>query len=178
MNSKKQKETNSFLIKKEILYQYFLTGNSSLQESKTNPRRQNAVTPSTTNVNINPEIIEKLETLIKLPFVEQDEKESISNVCFANSLEVRDDFKNSFSAVDVLHYAYAVFYASAGLGKFENLENEETFNVVYPTGSEMFWKVAELGKKLRQEIQSSLPSNQQHDTSLHNILCEIRTIIK
>lgn len=176
MYSKKQKETNSFSIKKEILYHYFKTGDSSLQESKTNPSRQNAVTPSKTNVDINPEVIQKIESLINLPFAL--DVEDISNVCFANSPEVRDDFKTSFNMVDVLHYAYAVSYATSGLEDFENLDKGDTFNVVYPTDSDIFWQVVELGKRLKQEIKSSLPSNQQHDTALHNILGEIRTIIK
>lgn len=174
MNSKNPKETKSFSIKKELLYHYFKTGNSSLQEIKID----NFQTPSKNNFDITPEIIEKFETLIKLPFVEEEEKEDISNVCFANSLEVRDDFKNSFSTADVLYYAYAIFYASAGLEKFENLDDGETFDVLYPKDLDMFWQVTELAKRLRQEIRSSLPSNQQHDTALHNILGEIRLIIK
>ena len=171
-----KKETKTFTIEKKILYQYFKTDHSSLGEIKIDSLQHNDQTPSKNKFTIKPEVIKEIETLIKLPFVE--EQDDISNLCFANSLEVRDAFKASFSTVDILHYAYAVFYASVELEGFEDLNKEDTLNVVYPTDSDMFWKVTQLAKRLRQDIQSSLPSHKQHDTALINILGEIRSIIK
>ena len=175
-NMSLKKEPKTFIVQKEILYQYFKTGNSGLQQTKIRSLQHNYQTTPKNKFAINPEVIKEIETLIELPFAE--EQEDINNVCFANSLEVRDDFKVSFSTLDILHYTYAVFYASAGLQDFENLDTQDTVEVVYPTDSDMFWHVTQLAKRLKQKIQSSVRSHKQHDTALHNILGEIRSIIK
>ena len=72
MSMKKQPKT--FTIQMEILYQYFKTGNSSLQETKIRSLQNNDQTPPKNKFAINPKVIEEIQTLIKLPFAEEQEE--------------------------------------------------------------------------------------------------------
>lgn len=57
-------------------------------------------------------------------------------VCFANSAEVRPEYRQSFTAEDVLHYIYCALNSQPGAA------------IPYPENSESFWELAEKGKRL------------------------------
>lgn len=91
------------------------------------------------------DIFKTIETIIQLPF----EKENFQSgaVCFANSEELRDDFKLHFTTYDVVNYVYGVLWQT------DLNENRNTFTdlkIPFPKTVNFFWKYAEIGKKFRQ----------------------------
>jgi hypothetical protein len=70
-----------------------------------------------------------------------NEKE-VGNVCFANNNEVRSEFKQSFSLIDLFDYIYAFTHSS---------NYRETFKIIIPTENDIFWEVVKMGSNLRKE---------------------------
>lgn len=74
-------------------------------------------------------------------------KDPEGNVCMANNKEVRPEFRQNFSVIDILDYMYAISYSL----NFR-LTGEEfvKINLQYPKDSETFWELAELGLQLKR----------------------------
>lgn len=78
------------------------------------------------------------------------EKEPEGTVCYLNNPEVRADYKFTFTRLDVLDYIYAVMLSRSFREKYTAIDGKEFPSVPFPRNSETFWKVVELGGKLRQ----------------------------
>ena len=98
--------------------------------------------------NLNPEIVKEIAKGLGLSFV--NEKETESNVCFANSEEVRPEFKQSFAPIDLLDYIYAVLHSPTYREKYKEFLKIDFPRVPYPTDMKTFWQLVELGGELRQ----------------------------
>lgn len=75
------------------------------------------------------------------------EKDAEGNVCMANNKEVRPEFRQDFSPIDILDYAYAILYSS----EFRSADKKKLkTNFPYPKNSVLFWELAELGSKIKK----------------------------
>ena len=92
---------------------------------------------------INYEIINKIENSLRLIFIKEEEPEA--NVCFANSNEVRSEYRQSFRFIDLLDYVFAFVHSS----KYRELSN-----ILITSESDLFWSLVEIGINYRkQEIK-------------------------
>ncbi len=93
---------------------------------------------------LNPEIVKRIANRYGLFFL--DKKET-GNVCFANSEELRFEFKQSFTAIDLLDLCYAVLHSSI----YEDDLKNETQKIPIPIDSNVFWKLVQFGNTLRNQ---------------------------
>ncbi|KAF2516427.1 hypothetical protein [Flavobacterium foetidum] len=89
------------------------------------------------NQKLNPEIISKIEKALNLIYI----KEENTNVCLANSDEVRPEFRQSFKTLDLLDYINA--FARSALYK-------ELHQIIMGRETAVFWKIAKMGSDLRK----------------------------
>lgn len=94
------------------------------------------------NQNLNQALLLKIEQTLNLIFI----KEENVNVCFANSDEVRPEYKQSFRLLDLLDYMYAFVHSSV---------YQESLKVVITIEAEFFWKLVKTGSELRNKKLSS-----------------------
>jgi len=98
--------------------------------------------------NLNPEIVKQIANGLGLTFT--NEKETESNVCFANSDEVRAEYIQSFAPIDLLDYIYAVLHSPTYREKYKEFLKIDFPRVPYPSNTETFWQLIKLGGELRQ----------------------------
>src|SRR5690554_6464252 len=72
------------------------------------------------------------------------------NVCFANSPELRDDFKIGFSPLDILNYSYGVLHSPAYMEKHKEPSQTDFLYLPYPTDAVTFWKMVRSGRETRK----------------------------
>ncbi|HEU0126359.1 MAG TPA: hypothetical protein VFQ56_08640 [Flavobacterium sp.] len=94
------------------------------------------------NQNLNQALLSKIEQTLDLIFI----KEENANVCFANSVEVRPEYKQSFRLLDLLDYMYAFVHSSV---------YQESLKVGITNEAEFFWKLVKTGSELRNKKLSS-----------------------
>lgn len=88
---------------------------------------------------VNTEVIKLFSSHLGLLFLE--EKES-GNVCFANSQEVRPEYRQSFRLIDFLDYVYAFIHSSV---------YKDSQKVILTAATDLFWKLVKIGSGLRTE---------------------------
>jgi predicted helicase len=98
--------------------------------------------------NLNPEIVKQIADGLGLTFT--NEKETESEVCLANSDEVRSEFKQSFAPIDLLDYIYAVLHSPTYREKYKEFLKIDFPRVPAPPEKDTFWKLVKLGSELRQ----------------------------
>jgi hypothetical protein len=91
-------------------------------------------------VSLNHEIIAKIEKHLNLIFVEEEIE---SNVCFANSDELRAAFKQSFRLIDLLDYSYAFVHLAI---------YKQYLTVLVLSDLALFWQMVQKGAVMRKEI--------------------------
>ncbi|MDP5200046.1 hypothetical protein [Flavobacterium sp. DG2-3] len=89
---------------------------------------------------LNYEIIKLFENKLGLLFLEEES----GNVCFANSDEVREEYRQSFKLMDLLDYIYAFEHSSIFTVSQKIIITSET---------ELFWKLVKIGSGLREEYK-------------------------
>lgn len=87
---------------------------------------------------INKDVLKRFSNHLGLLFLEEQES---GNVCFANSDEVRSEYKQSFKLIDVLNYIYAFAHSSAF---------KESQKIIITSETDLFWKLAKIGSGLRK----------------------------
>ncbi len=98
--------------------------------------------------NLNPEIVSEIAKGLGLTFVPEKEN---CNVCFANhNDELRDEYKQTFTPIDILDYIYAVLYSPAYREKYKEFLKLDFPRIPYPKDTETFWKLVKLGGEIRQ----------------------------
>jgi len=91
------------------------------------------------------EIINKISMALHLPFV--NENEATGEVCFANQPGLRPEFRQSFTATDLLNYIYAALQTRIEQdGEFLKTGIAE---IPYPTNADDFWRLVQTGGRLR-----------------------------
>ncbi|WP_163514310.1 type ISP restriction/modification enzyme [Gelidibacter japonicus] len=115
--------------------------------------------------------IKTIEKHLKLTFL--SEKDSDNQVCMANSPEVRDEYRDVFETKDLLDYIFAVLHSPRHLKKYKDVSKIDILEIPYPNDSFGFWKLVDLGAKLRDLQQSELLSDENHTTQTDKILEKI-----
>ncbi|RYE56979.1 MAG: hypothetical protein EOP48_06810 [Sphingobacteriales bacterium] len=98
--------------------------------------------------NLNPEILKQIAEGLGLEFV--PEKETVGEVCFTNSANMRPEFRNRFAPIDLLDYIYAVLHSPSYREKYKEFLKIDFPRVPYPTDADEFWQLVKLGGELRQ----------------------------
>lgn len=124
----------------------------------------------------NPEIIKKIESNLGLSFT--DEKTNEGNVCLANSHEVRPEFKETFTSIDLQDYIYSILQSET------NSKNNKAFSEKNPPiipisrDNVKFWKLVQLGRELRSiHLFETEPINQckiRYTADGYNIVTKIK----
>jgi len=99
-------------------------------------------------------IIKKIEENLGLNFVARPYDEG--NVCMANSPEIRDDYKATFSSIDLWNYIYAVLHSKSYREKHKHFLKIDFSRVHYPKDVQGFWNLVDLGGQLQQLPQSEI----------------------
>lgn len=121
---------------------------------------------------INQTAIKKIESDLKLTFL--SEKDENSLVCMANSPEVRDDFKDVFDFKDLRNYIFAISQSPNVNSKHKNSSEIKTFEIPYPKTTDQFWKLVNLGSKLRfLKLQDSEKNTDQETTAILNEIAKL-----
>ena len=88
--------------------------------------------------NFNLEIVRRIENDLGLDFVPENES---GNFCFVhNNDELRDDFKQTFTLVDLLDYIYSVLHSPIYREKYKEFLKIDFSHVPYPKDADTFWQ--------------------------------------
>ncbi|KAF2335067.1 hypothetical protein [Flavobacterium daemonense] len=88
-------------------------------------------------IEINSQIIKQFSNHCGLLFLEEE----TGNVCYADSNEVRSEFRQSFRLFDFLDYTYA--FANSSFYK-------ETQKIIMPPNVDYFWNLVKIGNQIRK----------------------------
>ena len=100
--------------------------------------------------NLHSEIIKQIESNLSLTFTPVKGDQAEGEVCFANSKEVRPEFRLTFAPIDILDYIYAVLHSPTYGEKYKEFLKIDFPRVPYPTDTTTFWQLVKLGGELRQ----------------------------
>lgn len=89
------------------------------------------------------EIINQIANCLGLLFT--NEKETEGNVCFINSSELRPEFRQSFTSIDLLDYCYAVLHST-----INEISEINSVRIPITSDSSIFWKLVNYGSELRK----------------------------
>jgi len=90
-------------------------------------------------ITVNKDVIKQFSDHLRLLFLEEQNSE---NVCFANSDEVRSEYRQSFKLIDLLDYVYAFAHSFAF---------KESERILLASETDFFWKLVKIGSSLRKE---------------------------
>ena len=102
---------------------------------------------------INTDIIKQISEKLQLSFINEEEMERMGEVCFANSPEVRPEFRLTFTLKDALDYLYAILYSTEFHKEFDKHLKTNLKSIPIPADIFIFCKLAILGSGL-QKIHS------------------------
>ncbi|MEO8821005.1 MAG: type ISP restriction/modification enzyme [Ginsengibacter sp.] len=102
------------------------------------------------SVVISPEIIGQISKALELSFINDEEMERTGEVCFANSPEVRPEFRLTFTSKDAIDYLYAVLYSAEFHKEFEKHLKLDLRSIPIPADIFIFCKLAVLGSDLQK----------------------------
>lgn len=105
---------------------------------------------SESSVVISDEIIGQISKALQLTFINNEEMERTGEVCFANSPEVRPEFRLTFTSKDALDYMYAVLYSAEFHKGFEKHLKLDLKSIPIPADIFIFCKLAVLGSDLQK----------------------------
>jgi hypothetical protein len=93
---------------------------------------------------LNPEIINQITDCLGLLFI--NEKGTEGNVCFVNSNELRPEFRQSFTSIDLLDYCYAILHSA--INEFSEINS---VRIPITSDSSIFWELVNYGSELRKK---------------------------
>lgn len=121
--------------------------------------------------NLDPKIVAQIAKGLGLEFVPepfgsaQGMPHGDNNLCFANSTELRDEYKNTFAPIDLLDYIYAVLHSPTYREKYKEFLKIDFPRVPYPKNTETFWQLVQLGGELRKIHLLESPKVEEYITS-------------
>jgi len=90
------------------------------------------------------EIINQVSNCLGLLFI--NEKETEENVCFINSSDLRPEFRQSFTSIDLLDYCYAVLHST-----INEISETNSARIPITSDSSVFWELVKYGSELRKK---------------------------
>jgi predicted helicase len=94
------------------------------------------------------QILKRIEEDLGLTFMRNIDYKG--NVCMVNSPEVRDEYKVSFTPIDLLDYIYAVLHSPSYTETYKKFSHIDFSKVPCPNDSHLFWNLVGHGGELRQ----------------------------
>ncbi len=161
----------TFSVAKEMLPLYKEIG-KSIRKGPND--RQSLTNTWEVIADLDPETIGKIEEELRLTFV--PETGEIANVCMANSPEVRDEYKDTFDAKDLLDYIYALLHSPEYRLQYKDLSKIDVIEVPHPNDQNHFWRLASLGAQLRQLQLLESPTEKKYGNETDKILKRIAEI--
>lgn len=165
---------DAFYVTNEILYPNRKIGKSTFKDQSGRNNSGIALGSLERIIGQDPEILKNIEKKLGLAFVSENEDDG--NVCMANSPEVRDEFKEGFSAKDLFNFLYAVLHSPHYLEKYRDFSKNDFFTVPYPNNQKRFWKLARLGAQLRQLHRLESPKVDKYIDDTTDIMKKIAEI--
>ncbi|MGB4959918.1 MAG: type ISP restriction/modification enzyme, partial [Saprospiraceae bacterium] len=112
--------------------------------------------------NLNTEIVKQIAEKLGLTFMAEKEN---GNICFATSNDdLRDEYKQIFTPIDILDYIYAVLHSPTYREKYKEFLKIDFPRVPYPKDATTFWKLVKLGGEIRQIHLLESPVVEQYIT--------------
>ena len=97
--------------------------------------------------NLDTAIIQQITSSLGLAFINPNEANG--EVCFANERGLRPEFRQSFTATDLLDYIFAVLHGNSNSEKYEQFLKTGVAQIPYPTNTDNFWQLVQTGGRLR-----------------------------
>lgn len=97
--------------------------------------------------NLNKKIVEEFAEKVRLEYLEEEPNNG--GVCFAESDEVRPDYKTYFTPLDLLDYIYAVLHSPKYRETYKEFLKIDFPRVPYAEDQEKLWQLVRLGGELR-----------------------------
>ncbi len=163
-----------FSVTREMLCRFEEIEKSTLHKYAASTDDQTGVDNRESIFGLASESISKIEENLSLTFI--PENEETGNVCLANSPEVRDEYKETFAAKDLLDYVYAVLHSPEYRKQYQELPENDLPQISYPKDQYSFWKLVGLGAHLRQLHTSKSPDVEKYDKETETILKRIAEI--
>ncbi len=91
-------------------------------------------------LDVNPKIAAVFSKIVGLLFIHENEEKG--NVCFANSDEIRNDFKTTFTKSDILTYTLGCLKTESKVAKRIDISR-----LKLPKKPEEFWKMVQFGSE-------------------------------
>ena len=108
---------------------------------------------STSVPNLNPTILKRIELDLGMRLNSRPldyGQATYGNVCMINSPEIRDEYRETFTPIDLLDYIYAVLYSPSYREKHKEFLKIDYQKVPFPRNTTTFWQLVRLGGQLRQ----------------------------
>lgn len=93
---------------------------------------------------LNPDIINQITNCLGLLFINENKTEG--NVCFLNSNELRPEFRQNFTSIDLLDYCYAVLHST-----INEVSEIDSARIPITSDSSVFWELVKYGSELRNK---------------------------
>jgi len=91
---------------------------------------------------------------------------SSHEVCFADSSEVRPEFRSTFHSNHLIEYCYAMVFSSVFRKRFKDFPNEG-FLIPAPPDASFFWRMIRIGNELRLlHLQENIDTSLEHQGSV------------
>jgi len=91
------------------------------------------------------QIIQRIATGLGLTFINPNE--ATGEVCYANEPDLRPEFRQSFTATDLLDYINAVLQTQAEQNG--GILKTGVAEISYPTNADVFWQLVQAGGRLQ-----------------------------
>jgi len=134
--------------------------------------KQGIKTPLTADVEsdlvIDKKLINQISKKLKLAFIRDEGKGMSGEVCFANSPEVRPEFRLTFTTKDILDYVYAVIYSNEQKRDLERYLKMNFDGIPITTDTDIFWNLAALGKRLIKIHRMEYPHLSQEEAFMRS----------
>ncbi len=91
------------------------------------------------------QIIQQVATGLGLTFINPNE--ATGEVCYANEPGLRPEFRQSFTATDLLDYIYAALHTQAEQNG--GFLKTGVAQIPYPSNADDFWKMVQTGSRLQ-----------------------------
>ncbi len=106
------------------------------------PNQENSEAINPKPLNFNKEIIDQIARQLQMELLSDTVD---GNLCFAqNNDELQDDFKMSFTALDIFDYVIGALHKNLSANKVI-----EAISIPFPFDNNQFWQLVKQGKKLR-----------------------------
>jgi predicted helicase len=103
-------------------------------------------TISVKDKNVNQHSVQQITYHLNLLLV--GDNNTIGNLCFANCNEIRPEFRQTFTMIDVLDYCYAILHSET----FDTFSSDGVIRIPITSDSNIFWQLVKIGFELRNKM--------------------------